>query len=140
MAESNEKTASCLCGATGITAKNVTHRVAACHCSTCRKWGGGPLMAVDCGAEVALNGEENVSIFNSSKWAERGFCGRCGTHLFYRVKGSGQYILPVGLLGDDDGFVFDQQLFIDEKPSYYRFANETDEMTGAEFFAKYSST
>ena len=140
MAESNEKKASCLCGATRITAKNVTHRVAACHCSTCRKWGGGPLMAVDCGAEVALNGEENVSIFNSSKWAERGFCGRCGTHLFYRVKGSGQYILPVGLFGDDDGFVFNQQLFIDEKPSYYRFANETDEMTGAEFFAKYSST
>jgi hypothetical protein len=97
-------------------------------------------MAVDCGAEVALNGEENVSIFNSSKWAERGFCGRCGTHLFYRVKGSGQYILPVGLFGDDDGFVFDQQLFIDEKPSYYHFANETDEMTGAEFFAKYGST
>lgn len=139
MAVSSEKRASCVCGATRITAKNVSHCVAACHCGMCRKWVGGPLMAVDCGTEVALSGEENVSIFNSSKWAERGFCRQCGTHLFYRVKRTGQYVLPVGLFGDDDSFVFDQQLFIDEKPPYYRFANETEDLTGAEFFAKYAS-
>ena len=139
MEKSNEKKASCICGATRISAKRVSHRVAACHCGMCRKWGGGPLMAVDCGTEVALDGEENISVFESSKWAERGFCGKCGTHLFYRVKGSGQYVLPVGLFGDDDGFVFDQQLFIDEKPLHYCFANETDDLTGAEFFAKYAS-
>lgn len=139
MAESNEKSARCVCGATGIAAKTVSHRIAACHCCMCRKWGGGPFMGVDGGTEVTLDGEENISVFESSKWAERGFCRRCGTHLFYRVKRTGQYALLVGLLGDDEGFVFDEQLFVEEKPSYYRFANETHDLTGAEFFAKYGN-
>jgi len=34
---------------------------------------------------------------------------------------------------------YDHQVFIDEKPSMYRFANETEDMTGAEVFAKYGS-
>ena len=95
-------------------------------------------MAVDCGTEVACDGEENITVFDSSEWAERGFCNRCGSHLFYRLKGSGQYIMPVGLFGDDTGFSFDHQVFIDEKPSFYDFANETTNMTGAEVFAKYA--
>jgi hypothetical protein len=34
--------------------------------------------------------------------------------------------------------VFDHQVFIDEKPSYYCFPNETENLTGAEVFAKYA--
>ena len=46
--------------------------------------------------------------------------------------------MPAGLFDDDKAFVFDNQVFIDEKPSYYCFANETENMTGAEVFAKYA--
>jgi hypothetical protein len=95
-------------------------------------------MAVDCGTEVSFEGGENISVFSSSEWAERGFCSRCGTNLFYRIKGSGQYIMSAGLFDDDKAFVFDNQVFIDEKPSYYSFANKTEDMTGAEVFAKYA--
>ncbi len=129
---------SCLCGATLITAKNISKNVGACHCSMCRKWSGGPLMAVDCGTDVLFEGEENISVFNSSEWAERGFCNKCGSHLFYRLKESNQYVMPVGLFDNNEMFVFDSQIFIDEKPSFYCFANETNEMTGAEVFAKYA--
>ena len=133
-----EGSGSCLCGATRITAKSINQNVGACHCTMCRKWGGGPLMAVDCGTDVSFEGEENISVFDSSKWAERGFCNKCGSHLFYRLKESKQYIMAVGLFDDDKLFVFDHQVFIDEKPSFYRFANETNDMTGAEMFAKYA--
>jgi hypothetical protein len=71
-------------------------------------------------------------------WAERGFCNKCGSHLFYRLKESKQHIIPVGLFADCGMFVFDHQVFIDEKPAYYCFANETNDMTGAEVFAKYA--
>lgn len=138
MSELIEANGSCLCGATGINAKNVSKNVGACHCSMCRKWAGGPLLAVDCGTDVSFEGEENISVFDSSEWAERGFCNKCGSHLFYRLKDSKQYIMPVGLFEDDRMFVFDHQIFIDEKPSFYRFANETEDMTGAEVFAKYA--
>ncbi len=138
MSDLIEGRGSCLCGAIRITAKNISKNVGACHCSMCRKWGGGPLMAIDCGTDVSFEGEENISVFSSSEWAERGFCNKCGSHLFYRLKASQQYIMPVGLFDDNKIFVFDHQVFIDEKPSFYSFANETSEMTGAEMFAMYA--
>jgi len=105
----------------------------------CRKWGGGPLMAVDCGTEVSFEGEENISVYNSSGWAERAFCNKCGSHLFYKLKENGQLIMPVGLFDNEEKFNFDHQVFIDKKPSFYSFANVTNNMTEAEVFAKYSS-
>ena len=140
MSDETEGRGSCPCGAIRITAKRISKNVGACHCSMCRKWGGGPLMTVDCGADVSFEGEENISVFNSSEWAERGFCNKCGSHLFYRLKESKQHIMPVGLFDEQESFVFDHQVFIDKKPSFYAFANETYDMTGAEVFAKFASS
>ena len=138
MSEAIQGSGSCLCGATRFTAESMSNKVGACHCSMCRRWSGGPLMAVDCGTDVSFENEGNLSVFDSSAWAERGFCNQCGSHLFYRIKGVKQYFMPSGLFDDDKAFVFDNQVFIDEKPSYYCFANETENMTGAEVFAKYA--
>ncbi len=138
MSDGTERHGVCLCGAIQITAKDTEKSVGACHCQMCRRWGGGPFMEIDCGTEVSIKGKENVSVFNSSAWAERGFCRRCGTHLFYRIKETGQHMIPVGLFEDDENLVFDHQVFIDERPSYYQFAGETLEMTGAEILAKYA--
>ncbi|MGD8440052.1 MAG: GFA family protein [Holophagae bacterium] len=137
MAETTRRTGSCLCGAVRITAHHASDRVGACHCSMCRTWGGGPLMAVDCGTQVDIEGEEHVTVFDSSAWAERGFCSKCGSHLFYRLKQKGQVIASAGLFDDQTGFTFDHQVFIDEKPDYYDFANETRNMTAAEVFATF---
>jgi hypothetical protein len=106
----------------------------------CRRWGGGPFMEIDCGADVDIDGEGNVSVFDSSDWAERGFCRNCGTHLFYRLKESGQHMVPVGLFDDSAGLVFKGQVFVDEKPDYYEFANETKDLTGAELFAMFGAS
>ncbi len=131
---------SCLCGAIRITAKNMNNNVGACHCGMCRKWGGGPLMAVNCGTDVSFEGEDNISVFNSSDWAERGFCKKCGSHLFYRLKESKQYIMLAGLFDDQEMFVFDNQVFIDKKPSFYSFTNKTNDLTETEVFEKYGSS
>ncbi len=133
-----KRTGSCLCGAVHITAHQARDRVGACHCSMCRTWSGGPLMAVDCGVEVEIEGKDHVTVFESSDWAERGFCSVCGSHLFYRLKQSGGYIMAAGIFTDQTGFTFDHQVFIDEKPNYYDFANDTHDMTGAEVLAKFS--
>lgn len=96
-------------------------------------------MVIDCGVDVSMEGDEHVAVFKSSEWAERGFCKQCGSHLFYRLKETGQYIMPVGLFEHDDDLVFDHQVFIEEKPPTYRFANDTEDMTGAELFAKFGA-
>ncbi len=47
-------------------------------------------------------------------------------------------MMPVGLFDGGKNLTFDTQVFIDEKPSFYRFANATRDMTGAEIFAMYA--
>ena len=127
----------CLCAAVSIKAK-AGKNVEICHCGVCRRWGGGPLMAIHCGTEVQITGNNNVSIFDSSEWAERGFCKICGTHLYYRLKQSQEYIVPAGLFQDQDGLTLKEQIFIDKKPGFYEFANRTPVLTEAQVFAKYA--
>lgn len=129
---------SCLCGAVSLSTTSMSNHLGACHCSMCRKWGGGPLLAVDCGSDVNFSGEENIEVYQSSEWGERGFCKKCGSHLFYKVKQNNQYIIPVGIFEQREGVIFDHQVFIEEKPEYYCFANETKNLTGAEVFAQFA--
>ena len=139
MTDAAKKSGSCLCGAVRITANNPGNKVGACHCGMCRKWGGGPFMEIDCGTDVSFEGEDDITVYNSSSWAERGFCKKCGSHLFYRLKESKQHMIPVGLFDDQEHLVFDSQVFIDKKPSFYSFSNKTNDMTEAEIFAMYGS-
>jgi len=98
------------------------------------------MFALDGGNDVRFEGEDFISTHQSTEWAERGFCSKCGTHLFIRVKQSGRYILPTGLFDRDlPDLVFDHQIFVDQRPSYYCFANETREQTGPEVFAGFAA-
>lgn len=129
---------SCLCGAVRVAAKTKSNSIGVCHCTMCRKWGGGPLFAAECESAVDFEGAEHISTFNSSEWAERGFCKKCGTHLFYRLKQEEHYAIPVGLFDDSEQWRLTEQIFIDQKPSFYSFAEKTKDLTGAEVFAQYS--
>ncbi|WP_439346285.1 GFA family protein [Vacuolonema iberomarrocanum] len=95
-------------------------------------------MVVDCSTNITFEGEESITVYDSSEWAERGFCNKCDSRLFYRLKGSNQHMVPVGLFDDQAPFVFDSQVFIDKKPSFYSFANQTTDMAAAEIFEMYA--
>lgn len=138
MTKTTERRGSCLCGAVRVTAVTESNEIGACHCSMCRTWGSGPLFAADCEGNVSFEGTEHIETFGSSEWAERGFCRICGTHLFYRLKLDGTYSVPVGVLGDGGKWKFAAQIFIDEKPAYYSFAEKTANLTGAQVFARYT--
>lgn len=131
----------CLCGAVELEIElaNAISEIAACHCSMCRNWLGGPMLAIDSGVLKSIKNESSITRYQSSEWAERGFCNKCGTSLFYYLKPADQYHFPVGLLEDKLQFKFSHQIFIDEKPEYYSFSNETENMTGSEVFAHFES-
>ncbi|BAZ18592.1 glutathione-dependent formaldehyde-activating GFA (plasmid) [Calothrix sp. NIES-4071] len=140
MSDARVTKGSCLCKAVNISTTSISNHVGACHCNMCRKWGGGALLVVDCGSDISFEGEESIGVYQSSEWAERGFCQKCGSHLFYKLKQNNQYFIPVGIFDNNEGFILEHQVFIDEKPEYYSFANETKDMTGAELFAQFVST
>lgn len=96
----------------------------------------GPKIGINSGNEVEFSNEELIQVYDSSPWAQRGFCKKCGSHLFYRLKAVGRYVLMVGM-DETEGLEFDHQFFIDKKPDYYAFAGETNDLTEAEFMAKF---
>ena len=133
MSNPESLTTHCLCGDTSLTVVPKSLEIGACHCSTCRKWSGGPFLAIE-SEQVSLTGD-NVGYYDSSEWAERVFCRQCGTHLFYNLKDGHARYVPVGLFAQQQDMVLSHQIFIDSKPHYYHFAEQTTNMTGAEVFA-----
>jgi hypothetical protein len=126
----------CLCGAVKLQAKVEKH-MDACHCGMCQRWGGGPLLVTHA-CEVAFDGGEAIANYASSEWAQRGFCRHCGTHLYYTLLSGEGYEVPVGLFGDGVEFEFVKEIFIDNKPAWYDFANTTVKQTEAEVFAQFT--
>ena len=94
-------------------------------------------MVIHGGSSVAIEGKENLQVFESSDWAERGFCKVCGTHLFYQLKESMEYMLPVGLFSTVDSFIFEKEIYVDSKPEFYCFGNEVERLTEEEVVARF---
>ena len=78
---------SCFCGAVKISAMLPSKWCAHCHCSMCRKaHGAGYVTWVGFEADQVsiTNDEDMLTWFDSSAGAQRGFCGKCGSSLFFR--------------------------------------------------------
>lgn len=92
----------CLCGAVTVQARLPTLWVAHCHCSMCRRahgagfvtWAGFPAAACTIG-----DSDGELVWHLSSPGAERGFCGRCGSSLFFRSeRWPGELHIALGVL------------------------------------------
>jgi hypothetical protein len=132
-------TGKCLCGAVTFSAAIAKPDVEACHCSMCRRWTSGPFLSVGHDGDVAFTGADDIAVYASSEWAERAFCRRCGTTLYYRLRGQDHYAFSAGALDDDAALTLTRQIFIEEKPGYYDFANDTAKLTGEEVFAAFNA-
>jgi hypothetical protein len=72
----------CLCGVVRYRATAAPIRVVICHCSMCRKHSGAPVLAfvhfpID--SFTWIKGQPTR--YRSSRYAERGFCSKCGSIL-----------------------------------------------------------
>jgi hypothetical protein len=137
MTSSRTLTGRCLCGAVSMRVAANDPKVTSCHCDMCRRWSSGPFFELTC-ENVTFEGEDNITRFRSSEWAERGFCNKCGSNLFYHIIDDEAYQISIGLMDDQTDLRLSLQVYIDSKPAFYSLANKTETMTGAEVFAKYA--
>lgn len=132
-----EVSGQCLCGGVRFRAVADAPSASVCHCKMCQRWAAGPLVAVHAvSGTLTLEGEEHLGVYPSSDWGERCFCMTCGSPLIWRSRDGSIVGISAGALNDTDGFVLSEQIFIEEKPPYYEFANETENLTGPELIAK----
>nr|EIU9416042.1 GFA family protein [Acinetobacter baumannii] len=79
------------------------------------------------------------SVFNSSEWGERGFCNACGTIIFWRTKDQSYCNINVFSLNEPvKDLKLDMEIFIDSKPDFYNFQNDTKKLTEAEVAALFN--
>lgn len=127
-------TGKCLCGAVSFSADGVKKESHACHCGMCRRWSGGPVFGVSVG-KVEFEGDDNIGVYVSSDWAERGFCKACGTNLFYRLRQTGDHIMLAGSFDNQAELPLVGEIYIDQKPLGYDFAGDHPRQTEKEFLA-----
>ena len=82
-AENSALKGHCVCGSVTVTVTGRHEpRVGACHCRMCQRWTGGLFLCFTADASaVSVNGE--VRRYRSSAFAERAFCPKCGSHLWF---------------------------------------------------------
>lgn len=128
-------TGHCLCGAVTITVTAMQAEVDVCHCAMCQRWGGAFFAGVK-GEGVTVAGEEAITAYRSSEWAERAFCGTCGSNLWYRFLPTGSRSFLAGLFDLPPGFGIERQIFVDEKPDWYDIAQDSPMMTAEQTVAE----
>ena len=112
---------SCLCGRVTYEVDGPLRPVIACHCSQCRKTSGHHVAATSAPRErVTISGE--VTWYQSSDVARRGFCGICGSSLFWDGKGANLAIFA-GTLDGPTGLRIEGHIFCADKGDYYEITD-----------------
>ena len=112
-------TGSCLCGGVRFEVRGPLRPVVACHCTQCRKTSGHYVAATQARqADMAITGD-SLSWYQSSQSAERGFCGTCGSNLFWRRVGGTAISIFAGALDGPTGLRMESQLYTDSAGDYY---------------------
>jgi hypothetical protein len=100
-------TGSCGCGAVRFEVTEPFLSAAYCHCTRCQRRTGAAASAnarVAPGSVRVVAGEEEIRAWAPEGGFEKLFCGRCGSALFSREPGSGDYAgVRLGALDADPG-------------------------------------
>ena len=133
----------CICGAVRFEAEPRSREAHACHCQTCRRWSGSAFVGVSVLPEdVRFESTGNIRTSPSSEWAERAWCDRCGTTLYYHLTadsfGPKTYEMALGLFDEPDGFPLTSELYIDRRPNGFAFAGDHARRTKAEVEASFT--
>ena len=138
MSDAQQMTGHCLCGAVTYKTEIEDRELGVCHCSMCRRWAGGPFFVLTAKRGIEFHGAEHVGVFRSSDYGERGFCKACGTTLFWRMQDGSHTVISAMTADDLSAVKLSHEIFIDEKPEFYSFSQDTKKMTGAEVFAAFA--
>lgn len=118
-------TGSCNCGGTRFSVDGPLREVVACHCGQCRKQTGLYYAATDCAdADLTLEASETLKWYAASDMAKRGFCGTCGSALFWKANDTERTSILVGSLDNPDSKLsIGRHIFCADKGSFYELTD-----------------
>ena len=113
----------CICGAVAFEVKGPLRDVVLCHCTECRRWAGHAWAASEAlFDDLDFTEQRGLRWIDSpdSVWdARRGFCGECGSSLFWQIPGKRTVSIAAGCLDAPTGITTVQQIWTDSAGDYY---------------------
>lgn len=134
--ENRQITGRCLCGAVTLSVQSQNPRLRACHCDMCRQHTSGMFISVDT-VPGTLEVRGPAQSFASSDWAERGFCGTCGSTLWYGTVHDGMRHPAAGLFEAADLGEMTLEFFTDQCPQGYALSGDHRKLSTAETIAMF---
>ncbi|MGP8033950.1 MAG: GFA family protein [Steroidobacteraceae bacterium] len=120
MTTSAPRAGGCLCGAVRYSVTGPLRAVVLCHCTQCRR-STGHFMAATAARhrDFRLASAAELRWYLSSDSARRGFCGRCGSTLFWQAEGRDYISIAAGTLDGASGLKSACHIFVADKGDYY---------------------
>ena len=112
-------TGRCHCGSVRFSVYGRLRDVIMCHCEDCQRIHGGA--AAHSGApraDVRFENQTDLRWYDSSSVARRGFCGRCGSALFYDLHGRDVIGICAGALDPPTGTKVAMHVFMRSARDY----------------------
>ena len=117
---------SCLCGVITFEVQGPLHPPDACPCAICRKQSGHFWASTDVPKEALqiLTGQDNLRWYQSSEKVRRGFCGECGSVLFWDPLFYHTTAIAMGAFDESTQLQLAKHIFVSEKGDYYELADD----------------
>lgn len=111
---------SCLCGGVTFELSGDLAPPSVCHCSQCRKQSGHVWASTHVPqTALTLTAQDTLAWYRSSVNAQRGFCGSCGSFLFWRHDGEEEISIAMGAFDTPSGVKLARHIFVADKGDYY---------------------
>lgn len=126
-----EMTGSCLCGEVAYKVTGDLRPVVGCHCTQCRKTTGHFMAAT--GAKLAnfeITRDAGLKWYRSSATAKRGFCGTCGSTLFWQADGKDYIAIAAGTVDGATGLQTEGHIFCESAGDYYEITGGSFQLEG----------
>ncbi len=118
-------TGGCLCKAVRFEIDEAQEDFRACHCTACRKISGHYWSAFHVPSDkFRLTETRGLKWYKSSDWAERGFCGECGSSLFFKMPEKDGLEVAPGSIDGDPGVRLGGHIFVADKGEYYDLSDD----------------
>jgi len=117
---------SCLCGAISYTVDGQLDDIVVCHCGQCQKTSGSRVAAtrIDESKVSISDPDSQLTWFRSSDIAQRGFCGRCGSPMFWKRDWHEKISIQAGSLDGPTGLKIKAHIHTDDAADYYTLPND----------------
>jgi hypothetical protein len=114
----------CLCGGVQFSIDGPLRDVVYCHCKMCRRSSGHLVAATACAVpHLDITRAGSLRWYQSSATAKRGFCGDCGSNLFWWPTSNTHVSILAGTLDDPTGVKAVSHIHVDAKGDYYALAD-----------------